>query len=562
MSFKTSRLYLYSSDLLSELGMLIEATDALSSITAPNPLELDGTTIDLKCGSTQYAQVTSDKFIFDNYLAASSASVSAPGGAGTRLKLSNDVLSASNYSLGVNTSELWYNCPSAGAHKFHVQASPILEVDSTGVSITGDLNFTGSITTSATPEFDDQVLVVHYDLPSGATTQGAFNTAVDGSGLRVGNTTQSGAGITNPTFLYDSATDSWVSNIGISASSVAVTGTLECSTIDSAGAGNITFKRDGTSMMELTSYGILSDQQVSLSYQNTIKGLNASGCQFYVGTGNTTAPYYNGFDYNTGNTTDDTYVIAYHDQYQAGVVIQGSRGSPASNDCAAITFTNYGSGSNYLQAEIATRSSGNANQDGILYIRTSSDGSTLTEAFRCDQNQNCHCAGDLTMSAGDVVASTINSATGVNLQYNESTKLATTSTGATVTGVLDVETINNSSGVALQYGGSTKLETTSAGVTVTGVVTETSDRRLKENIERVDMDEMLRWVEEVELVKYSLKDTPDVRSIGVIAQQLQTIAPDLVHEGADGTLSVDYRSLDVAALAVLQTLIKKQDVVV
>lgn len=89
-------------------------------------------------------------------------------------------------------------------------------------------------------------------------------------------------------------------------------------------------------------------------------------------------------------------------------------------------------------------------------------------------------------ATGTSVLPVINYSSGVQLQYNGSTKLAVVSTGvnitgaisaadATLTGALTVQTIDHASGPNLQYGGSTKLAIVSTGATVTGVLTTSGD---------------------------------------------------------------------------------------
>ena len=89
---------------------------------------------------------------------------------------------------------------------------------------------------------------------------------------------------------------------------------------------------------------------------------------------------------------------------------------------------------------------------------------------------------------GTLDATTINNAAGVVLQYGGSTRISATSAGASVTGTLGVSgaftasstasitstltvpTINNATGVAIQYNGSTTLATVSGGASVTGTL--------------------------------------------------------------------------------------------
>ena len=96
-------------------------------------------------------------------------------------------------------------------------------------------------------------------------------------------------------------------------------------------------------------------------------------------------------------------------------------------------------------------------------------------------------------------------------------------------------------GVHLNYNGSKKIETTSAGVSVTGSMTASgevtafSDARLKSNVQTLDGSK----VYQMRGVSYE-KD--GAASSGVIAQELQEVAPELVHEGEE-YLSVAYGNL-------------------
>ena len=93
--------------------------------------------------------------------------------------------------------------------------------------------------------------------------------------------------------------------------------------------------------------------------------------------------------------------------------------------------------------------------------------------------------------------------------------------------------------VELYYDNSKKLETTTTGVTVTGDVNSTSDINLKKDIEVVtSATEMLN---QLRGVKFTWKEN-DEKSLGVIAQELETILPELV-KGEEGDKSVNYSGL-------------------
>ena len=173
----------------------------------------------------------------------------------------------------------------------------------------------------------------------------------------------------------------------------------------------------------------------------------------------------------------------------------------------------------------------------------------------------------------------------VNLYHNDSKKFETTSGGVTVTGSADITgtvtiggelnligtadaakyldvrlgsntfAIRGTSGgdanhetlaeftrngpVKLLYDASVKFETTTSGITVTGDVNSTSDINLKKDIEVVtSATEMLN---QLRGVKFTWKEN-DEKSVGVIAQEVEAILPELVR-GEEGNKSVNYSGL-------------------
>lgn len=106
--------------------------------------------------------------------------------------------------------------------------------------------------------------------------------------------------------------------------------------------------------------------------------------------------------------------------------------------------------------------------------------------------------------------------------------------------------------------GSNNLPSRIAGsaITATKTITVDSDERLKNVLGEIDMDEMKEFAKQIKPVVYSLKEDPDEVHVGVVAQQLLEINPDIakyfVKEGADGYYSVDYTALSfMIALAAL-----------
>ena len=90
-------------------------------------------------------------------------------------------------------------------------------------------------------------------------------------------------------------------------------------------------------------------------------------------------------------------------------------------------------------------------------------------------------------------------------------------------------------------------------VVVTGVVTSTSDMRVKENILR--MEGALDSLSTFGAYTYNRTDLEGKpRQMGVLAQEIQGIYPELVEEASDGTLSVNYQGLTAVLLGAVKEL--------
>ena len=91
--------------------------------------------------------------------------------------------------------------------------------------------------------------------------------------------------------------------------------------------------------------------------------------------------------------------------------------------------------------------------------------------------------------------------------------------------------------------------------TLAGDLTINSDERLKDNIQ--PLGSTLNKLHQIEGKTYSFKkDEEHTPKIGVLAQEVQAVFPELVTEGADGILSVNYQGL----VPVLINAINEQEV--
>ena len=86
---------------------------------------------------------------------------------------------------------------------------------------------------------------------------------------------------------------------------------------------------------------------------------------------------------------------------------------------------------------------------------------------------------------------------------------------------------------------SEKLHVT-GNILATGNVTAYSDERLKTNVQ--ELDNTLNAIQNIRGVSYTRTDTKD-NSIGVMAQDVETMFPELISESNDGMKSVNYNGL-------------------
>lgn len=81
---------------------------------------------------------------------------------------------------------------------------------------------------------------------------------------------------------------------------------------------------------------------------------------------------------------------------------------------------------------------------------------------------------------------------------------------------------------------------------------ETSDERVKDFKDNIEVD--LEKLSKLSKKYFSFKRTPDKLNIGVSAQEVKEIYPEIVFESSSGILSVDYSKLSVIALAAIDKL--------
>jgi len=115
--------------------------------------------------------------------------------------------------------------------------------------------------------------------------------------------------------------------------------------------------------------------------------------------------------------------------------------------------------------------------------------------------------------------------------------------------------------VELYHNNAKKFDTTAAGISVTGTITASgditafSDRRLKTDI--TNIDDALSKVMQMQGVNYKRNDIEDApQSIGVIAQDMEAILPEVIHTADDErqTKSVDYGKITSVLIEAIKEL--------
>jgi hypothetical protein len=93
----------------------------------------------------------------------------------------------------------------------------------------------------------------------------------------------------------------------------------------------------------------------------------------------------------------------------------------------------------------------------------------------------------------------------------------------------------------------------SGAIRATGTITANSDSTLKKNLLKIE--NALEKVEQINGYTYELKEDDSKRHAGVIAQEIQTVLPEIVNKGNDGILGVEYGNIS----ALLIEAIKEQN---
>lgn len=428
--------------------------------------------------------------------------------------------------------------------------------------ITG-LAFSGTTTKTLTlTQRDGGTISASFTDLSGAGGDGNdFLTGV----TRSGNTlTFAVSNQTNPTYTFGSA--AWAATTDF----------------DSAGAADVVNDRIDTEVLPAidTKLDASANPITGATVSNdTITFTRSDNTTFNVTTSDANTNYYLNGITKSGNTLTFAVNGTTNQTYTFGSNAFNSTTIPTNNN----QLTN---GAGYItgvgwadiigdQSEIQV--SGFNNDAGYItgYTVTGSDVTTALGYTPYQENTALSAttgtfSGDVTVNGNQVITAASNADVKFSVWSGSTYGIGMTS-GVTYGGLNDYAMtfcMNNDTdrGFWWGYSGQSKsagaMSLTTAGVltvassiTAGGDITAFSDIRVKENIK--DLENSLDKVTQLRGVSYN-KIGSEEKSIGVIAQEIQEVLPEVVREGQDGMLSVAYGNIT----AVLIEAIKEQQEII
>ncbi len=258
-----------------------------------------------------------------------------------------------------------------------------------------------------------------------------------------------------------------------------------------------------------------SGNTIDISSANTVTSVGTSG------------------NLSTGNVT---FVAGSN----ATVTKSGGTITIAASDTNTVTNVGINNG-NFTNGNIDFRGS------GATSVSKSGNVITITST---DNNDNDNTITTIGANGGGYDHGNISINSGTNISVSKSGASITITNGitnlnqlsngpgyVTSSGVTSVTAGNGLSGGTISSSGTIAMSGNYTGTfTASADVIAFSDEKLKDNIETLDGSKVF----EMRGVSFNRNDLDGKLSSGVIAQELETIAPELIHEAEDGTKGVAY----------------------
>ena len=333
--------------------------------------------------------------------------------------------------------------------------------------------------------------------------------------------------------------------------------------VDNVSEGEVSFTM-GSGNSATGQYAIaLGAENISSGIASISFGLGnmAIGNYSIVGGYNNTIEEPNGFAVGSNNTlTGDGAIAAGNSNNCSGIASAafGSINTSGGGSSFAIGNTTTASGANAFSSGFQCQATADnsfalgyqsiASNNGAIasgYSTAASGSYSLSSGYNTNANGNYSIASGFNTTAQAYASLVIG-------KYNT---IAGSTTGWTTSDPLFVA--GNGTSAFSPNNALTLLK--NGNMTIAGTLTESSDKRLKENI--VHMKNILPKLLNINPVYFEFKNKeshPEGNHIGFIAQEIKPLFPELVHEDANGYLSVEYANMT----AVLLQAVKEQQEVI
>ena len=375
-----------------------------------------------------------------------------------------------------------------------------LAVDATGINITGtvtddgavhdgNVDLNGNIDVSGTSTLNDDVTF------TGASANIVFDKSDDALEFADNAKAVFGAGA-DLTLLHD-GTDSKITNI----------------------TGNLIIEAKASE----TGIKVIPDGGVEFYHNNSLKfETTSTGCKI---TGNLTGNDNHGLLLGTGQD-----FRIRHTGSHSEITDEGTGDLRLGSNRTIIMDA----GLSTNQARFVQNGAVELYHSGSKKIETTSSGVTVTGDLTCTGNLDLPDDSDILLGDNDEFRIFHDESNGLNYiqPFNNGPLILKGSSDTLAKFIAD-------GAAELYFDGSKKFETTSSGITVTGTVTETSDIAYKSDIKPIT--NTLDKIQQITGYKYRL-DNSSIDSMGVIAQDVEKVFPELVH-GDEGNKTLQYSGL-------------------
>ena len=257
---------------------------------------------------------------------------------------------------------------------------------------------------------------------------------------------------------------------------------------------------------------------------NTID-ISSVNTQYSVGDGGLSQNNFTNADHSklNGIAAGANNYVFYYDT-------SGNGSNETVSNGEVIRFNGGGATSVTHSGQTITISSTDTNTDTNTITNIGANGGTYSSgniSFNSGSNTTVSKSGNtVTISSSDT-----------NTTYSNLNQFANGPGYVTSSGVTSVATGNGLTGGTISSSGTISMTGSYSGTfTASADVVAYSDKKLKDNVETLDGSKVF----DMRGVSFNRNDQDGKLSSGVIAQELEMIAPELIHEAEDGTKGVAY----------------------